>query len=179
MKKIILTLFSILLTFNMLAQVNTFKNNNDKEFSVKGKKLSKLISKWETTLYFYEKTDKNLIISQVVLDTKETELQRIIITSFPLNKIRKEKNSPEFVKEKNEAFIPEDVCKIIFLSNETNVAHFTQTNVELYDEKKKAKKEKVTFEFVYFPNEKDAKAFLEEFNKAATTTPKTGIKTNK
>lgn len=165
MKKIILTFFSILLTFNMLAQINTFKNTNDKAFSVNGKQLSKLISKWETTLYFYEIKDKNLLISQVVLNTKETELQKIINTSFPLSKIRKEKNSPEFVKEKNEAFIPENVCKIIFLSNETNVAHFTQTNVEIYDKEKKDVKEKITFEFVYFPNEKDAKAFLEEFNK--------------
>ena len=149
----------------MSAQVNTFQNNNDKPFVVNGKQASKMISKWETTLYFYEIKEKNLIISEVVLDKKEIELQRLNITKLPLSKIQKGKNIPEFVKEKNEAFIPEDICKIIFLSNETNVSHFSKKSVELYEEGKKDAVEKTTFEFVYFPNEKDAKAFLEEINK--------------
>ncbi len=180
MKKIILTIFSILFTFNMLAQVNTFKNLDGKEFFVNGKQASKTMSKWDMYLYFYEIKDKALFISQVKLDKTGKELAYIITTKLPFSKIKRAKDSPELTKEidTDEFFTPAVSYRITFLSNETNVSNFTKTNFELFEEGKKNVMEKVTFEMLPFNDEKEAKAFLEEFNKP-TTTPKTGVKTKK
>ncbi len=148
-----------------MTEITKFKNIDEKEFSVSGKKLSKMTAEWETTFYFYEIKGENLLISQVVLDKKEVELEKIVTTTFPLNKIRKEKNSPELIQEENQYFIPNQVFKVSFLSNETNVSHFLQKNVELYKEGKVDEIIAVTYEFIYFSNEKEAQVFLEEINK--------------
>lgn len=181
MKKIILTLVSILLTFNMLAQINTFKNASGKAFSVNGKQTSKTTTKWDMYLHFYEMKDKNLFISEVKLDKTGKELGYIITTKLPLSKIKKAKDSPELTKQTDTdgAFTPADSYRITFLSNETNVSNFTKTTFEIFEDDKKDVVEKVTFEMLPFNDEKQAKAFLDEFNKPATTTPKTGVKTKK